>query len=221
MAASLIQPASSNNFSPGSSFSSAGAYASNVSSGGSTLICAMASGSANAIQAVRDALNGGWQLAAQATNANDTIGIFYMQNANPGATTVTCSWQGSAGALRFGLQEWGGLTLVPLDRNGVVVANSIGSTSSPSTGLSTYPTQYPNSVVISAISGASGTPTITAAGGATLDYGTVGRFGIEYQTLNAQAQVSGAFGYASPDFGCIAVATFIVSPANITMPYLS
>jgi hypothetical protein len=180
----------------------------------------MASGSANAIQAVRDALNGGWQLAAQATNANDTIGIFYMQNANPGATTVTCSWMGTGGALRFALQEWGGLTAVPLDRNGIVTGTT-GSTTTPATGTSTFATQYPNSVVISAISGATGTPVITAGGGATLDFQTLGRLGIEYQLLSTQAQVSGAFNYGTADFSAIVTATFIVSPANITMPYLS
>jgi hypothetical protein len=143
-----------------------------------------------------------------------------MQNANPGATTVTCSWQGSAGAMRFGLQEWGGFTAVPLDRNGVITA-STGSTLTPATGLTTYPTQYPNSVVISMISGASGSPTITAGGGATLDFQTIGRLGIEYQVLSAQAQVSGAFNYATADFAAIAVATFIVSPANISVNWIA
>jgi hypothetical protein len=219
MAATLIQPASANNFEPGSLPSSSGAYANNVTAG-SLLICPFASSSANAFQTVKDNINGNWQLAAQASNSNSTSGIFYMQNANPGATTVTCSWQGTAGAMRFALQEWGGFTSVPLDRNGVITA-STGSTLTPATGLTTYATQYLNSVVISMISGASGSPTITAGGGATLDFQTIGRFGVEYQILSAQAQVSGAFNYATADFAAIAVATFIVSPANISLAFIS
>jgi hypothetical protein len=221
MAASLIQPAASNNASPGSTFQSSLAYASNVSAGGSTLVGAFAAGSSTqANMVVHDNINGGWQQAGQAFTSNGNIFLFYMQNANPGATTVTCTWGGSAGALRIALQEWGGFTAVPLDRNGTT-SGTTGSTTTPSVGPTSIATQYPNSVTISAIGGASGTPTITAAGGATLDFQTVGRIGIEYETNNTNTTVSGAFGYASSDFAAIVVATFIVSPANISMPYLS
>ena len=197
MAATLLQSATANNSSPGSVSSSNLTFASPVTAGSLVVAAVSAYQSGSPVLGVSDNVNStSWINAIQIGNANANIAILYFPNSLTGTMQVTVTQGGSPQPLRYCLQEWSGiLALNPLDK---VVSATNNSTLTPSSG-NTAATNQATELVLGAISGASGTPTITAGGGATLDFQTVGRLGIEYQIVSAIGTQSAAFNYASSD----------------------
>jgi hypothetical protein len=207
----LLQSAASNNSSPGSVSSANLTYALAVSAG-SLVVCVFSCyQTVSATLGVSDNVNStSWINAIQVDNSNANLAIFYYPNSIAGTMQVTCTQSGSAQPMRFGLQEWSGIALInPLDK---VIAATPGSSTTPSSGNTASTTQA-NELVIGGISGASGTPTITAGGAAMLDFQTVGRLGIEYQIVTSPGPQSAAFNYASADLAAVVCATFKAASA--------
>jgi hypothetical protein len=214
MAFSLLQPASSNNDSPGSVGTANKAYG--IATTVHSLLVCVLSISPGLTPGVSDNVNGAWINAAASTNTNETISLWYFPNCLGGATTVTCTQSGTiTAAMRFGMQEWSGvLQLNPLDQTG---GATTGSTTTPSVNTSGS-TTIANELVVAGISGASGTPTITGAGSTTLDFQTVGRLGIGYQNGgNSPGVQTGSFNYATSDNSCLVIATFKPLSGDTTM----
>jgi hypothetical protein len=204
MTISNLQLGSANNASPGAVGSSGLAYAANCTPG-SLLVCVLSCSTTGLTLGVSDSVNGAWTQAVATTNANATVGIFFFAgNASAAKPTVTCTQSGT-GSMRFALEEWAGIaTTSALDQT---ASATPGSGTSPSSG-NTSATTVANELVIGGISGASGTPTITAGGSATLDLNLTGRLGMEYQIVSSTGAQSAAFTYGTADFGAVVCATF-------------
>lgn len=205
MSITNLQLGSANNKSPGAVASSTLAYAANCTVG-SLLICVLTCGTTGLTLSVSDSVNGAWTQAVAISNANATVGIFFFAgNASAVKPTVTCS-QNGAGSMRFALEEWSGIvTSNALDQ----VASATHTSSLTASSGNTPPTTVANELVIGGITGASGTPVITAGGSATLDLNLTGRCGVEYQIVNATGAQSSLFNYGTSDVSAVVCATFI------------
>jgi chitodextrinase len=175
---------------------------------GNFIAVAIRAGKTGQIFTVTDTAGDLYNKAVQLSLTNDstTLAIYYAENINGGATTVSVSDSVNGGTLRFSIFEYAGLAQVnSLDGT----ATGQGTSATVTTGAATLASS--GDLVIGALTSSSGR-TFTAGAGWTLEEGVPGapntKLAVEDQISTSPGSVAGAATLSSSDSWGGVVAAF-------------